>query len=1592
MTSVKIAAQLSESFNEPDFVLLPEVEETGEYGWRWGSENNRDSVEAEFEQVESDIVLSYRGYDIDNATEVSVLLNGELLEFMPRSGNNTLGGATEIAIAAEAQQPGTNTVSFVQRTSGWIWGVTAISINELVSNLPANIAPIASSDIANVIVGDSVIINVLGNDADEDGTIDSSSVIVTQPPSYGVADVQGGGSVLYTPNLNSDVNSDSFSYTVADNQGAISNIAQVSVAIEPVPNLAPVAVDDEVTVIAGVDTFIDVLSNDSDDGIPSGVLTVVAGSLQPSHGSISIDPVSGGITFSSNAMMVALDAVDQFSYALEDEAGLVSNPATVTVTFKPGPVVHTHHEMIPNPVFNSNIRVSEACKGVTQSCDWSSASTWATGSVPDGDSRVIVDGHVQIRDLDALAHSIGVYPMGELSFASNVNTQLNVADLLVFQGGALEIGTESSPIGSSVSAEVVFRDLPFGATDSKEHLRGLVTIDGKVTVHGHELEEVFIRAAGEPASSANVIALSQSAENAGWREGDTVVIPNSKQCAFETTGSCADMTEERTISLISANNIMLDQPLEYDHPGARDHNGVLDFTPHVVNKTRNVVFRSENPDGVRGHLLLHGRSDIDIRYAEFQSLGRTDINDLGPTNQKGRYPVHAHHLIGPREVPENGYQFTLIGNTVDFGEENRQADQDRKWGISIHGSHYGLIERNVVDYASGAGIVTESGEEMGNRFSKNFVVRVINGNGEREEDRDPSDGSKLGRAGSAYWFNGGGRNHFDSNVAAAVYECEFCYGFKFDNIRNSEFVFPREQGSDPFMEGGDIVSASTVGIPDFDSNEAYSVPNGLTIWWKCTFGDFPEDNDICRSDITSFSVWHHHRLGYFGYPANNMTIENFVVRGDPSVLVNRFESVTGLTFSDYMSRNVKIINADIQNVRTAIEMPSMRGSRSESADVGFTTVENSYLVASVGLDVLVPASVNGAVNLPPQTSVIRDVRFASIDPSGELGTAHIRFNDSTFFEKNTSLRNDVWIFNYNGAPGAGGVDLYAVPGYANQGPDRCDDSIGDCSTEVTDSFGDIRQGHVYPLGENQGNFPPGPDPDVGNTAPIAEAGLDRTVASGVDVVLNGSNSVDPDGSIDAYQWSQNGVVVGTEVELVLSGLPVSTYTINLLVTDNDGATATDTVVIQVSDAELIANDDEGILLDVTSSVPVSVFDNDLGWEGSHDGAQDAQIETNVSDLESAANLQAQRGFLDVDQENNTITYTPYAGDPGGGSDSFGYRFRVGSNLSNIATVTITFLPIASPVNEAPVADAGSDQTVGAGTDVTLDGSNSNDTDGSIESYLWTENGVDIGTGEIVVLGSLAVGTHQVDLIVTDNLGATAADSVAVTVNDLSGCSPAGTADETISLLMIGDSLMNDIESKLEQLLDCGGYTSDIDTYNPDGHTLDDHDADDQTTITITEGYDLTLLQEMSSDFLNRVPPYETISALDSKITSALSGMGFYQTWGLESRSIEETESILSAYETVANFFDAPIIHIGRAWDYFYTLHSEEPPFSLYLDEANPSEEGKALVAYVVYAYVTGESPLLAPTLGLDAEDALLLQNVAWDSYQLYGLQFQGSDR
>ena len=186
--------------------------------------------------------------------------------------------------------------------------------------------------------------------------------------------------------------------------------------------------------------------------------------------------------------------------------------------------------------------------------------------------------------------------------------------------------------------------------------------------------------------------------------------------------------EEVQIASVSANQVTLATPLQYAHKGARNADGKLEFLPHVGNVSRNVVVRSENPQGTRGHMIFMSHAAIDLRYVEVRDMGRTKMGVLDNsefdangqlvrfgTNQIGRYAIHFHHDFGPKDTPAGGYQFTLVGNSVDGAP---------KWGITVHNSHYGLVRDNVVYNTRGAGIVTEDGTESFNVFDHNFALRV----------------------------------------------------------------------------------------------------------------------------------------------------------------------------------------------------------------------------------------------------------------------------------------------------------------------------------------------------------------------------------------------------------------------------------------------------------------------------------------------------------------------------------------------------------------------------------------------------------------------------------------------------------------------------------------------------------------------------------------------------------------------------------------------------------------------------------------------------------------------------------------------------
>jgi hypothetical protein len=126
---------------------------------------------------------------------------------------------------------------------------------------------------------------------------------------------------------------DAFTYTVSDNDGAVSNEATVTVTIL---NQPPVADDDSLETGVNTPIAIDVLylDYDPDGSLDASSLTVSSG---PAHGTATVQPTEFGtaeIVYTPNP---GFEGDDIFVYTVRDNDGAVSNPATVTVTVRDPP-------------------------------------------------------------------------------------------------------------------------------------------------------------------------------------------------------------------------------------------------------------------------------------------------------------------------------------------------------------------------------------------------------------------------------------------------------------------------------------------------------------------------------------------------------------------------------------------------------------------------------------------------------------------------------------------------------------------------------------------------------------------------------------------------------------------------------------------------------------------------------------------------------------------------------------------------------------------------------------------------------------------------------------------------------------------------------------------------------------------------------------------------------------------------------------------------------------------------------------------------------------------------------------------------------
>ncbi|MDO8508470.1 MAG: LamG-like jellyroll fold domain-containing protein, partial [Nanoarchaeota archaeon] len=710
--------------------------------------------------------------------------------------------------------------------------------------------------------------------------------------------------------------------------------------------------------------------------------------------------------------------------AVEDSYGHEDSP----ILFLDASPNHLHTPMDRIPYFCLN-----PTKISTKSGNWNDASVWNPAGVPGAGDRVQIDRVHNINYnlvSDASINCVAIY--GSLIFSNNINTRLKVGDLQVFSSGYLEIGTEQNPISPSVIAELIIANKALDlALDPQQYGTGLMGL-GKVRMHGQS-KTSFMRLALEPKAGDSTLTLESPVEN--WNVGDKIFVPDTRlllQADRDTTayGSgeiIVPQFEDFIIQGVSADKkvITLNRPLTYTHPGARNAEGVLEFLPHVGNFNRNIIIRSESAIGTRGHTFFTNRSNTDIRYAWFKDLGRTNVDPLDDTvldasgnpthlgtNQRGRYALHSHHNMGPvvTDISYGGLsrQFVFLGNTIDGG----MADHDFKWGIAIHGSHYGLIRGNVVYNYAGAGIVTEDGSETENIFERNFVSRTMVGQGGRAL---PGEGFP-GREGSSYWF-AGGNNRVIDNVAAEAR----VYGYTYFVLAGGQSVrLPLAQGDD-MAQYGPTIDAQSVPILQFEGNEKYGPSsNGMTMWHigqNCCGTTVGMKNSV----IKNLRVWHNWNLGIWFYANRNITVDGFVSRGGYNTFLE--SGMIGIELEDYADRDFILRNIDIQNQKIGIESITSQAHAwdgiKDAGEPPITTIlENSYLKNLINIQVTTPHAVSRP-NAPQSKGyidedfIVRNVRFGRLKNTAEQTDIKMLYREGKN-NRDYVVRDAVYVYDYNG--------------------------------------------------------------------------------------------------------------------------------------------------------------------------------------------------------------------------------------------------------------------------------------------------------------------------------------------------------------------------------------------------------------------------------------------------------------------------------------------------------------------------------------------------------------------------------------------------
>nr|XP_034372677.1 fibrocystin-L [Arvicanthis niloticus] len=407
---------------------------------------------------------------------------------------------------------------------------------------------------------------------------------------------------------------------------------------------------------------------------------------------------------------------------------------------------------------------------------WSANSSWG-GKLPpeEGSLAVITKGQIILLDQSTPVLKMLLIQGGTLIF-DEADIELQAENILITDGGVLQIGTEASPFQHqaiiTLHGHLRSPELPvYGA-------KTLGVREGTLDLHGLPIPVVWTHLAHTANAGEWTLTVLEAVT---WKAGDSIVIASTGHRHSQVEN------EKRTIASVSADgtHITLTKPLNYTHLGITTtlpDGTIFEARAEVGILTRNILIRgSDNvewndkipscPDGFdtgefATQTCLQGKFGEEMGSDQFGGCimlhaplpgadmvtGRIEYIEVfhaGQSFRLGRYPIH-WHLLGD-------LQFKSYVRGCAIHQAYNRA-------VTIHNTHHLLVEKNIIYDIKGGAFFIEDGIEHGNILQYNLAVFVQQSTSLLNDDVTPA----------AFWVTNP-NNTIRHNVAAGGTHFGFWY-------------------------------------------------------------------------------------------------------------------------------------------------------------------------------------------------------------------------------------------------------------------------------------------------------------------------------------------------------------------------------------------------------------------------------------------------------------------------------------------------------------------------------------------------------------------------------------------------------------------------------------------------------------------------------------------------------------------------------------------------------------------------------------------------------------------------------------------------